>query len=151
MSTSIIFANNSYIPLHTPGLKGWAWTVSNNGWITDKLGWEWLSLHFEPKTRPSDGSRRLLIVDGHGSHVQARCIAFCMERSIDLMVLPAHTSHMTQPLDVGVFQPLKPAMGNLIHTRNIHITPTMGKAAFIDLVRLARLKSIKAVNIESGF
>ena len=34
-------------------------------------------------------------------------IAFYMEYLIDLFILPLHTSHLLQPLDVGVFIPLK--------------------------------------------
>jgi hypothetical protein len=40
----------------------------------------------------------------------ARFIAFCIEKKIDLVVLPLHTSHILQPLDVGVFSPLKQAL-----------------------------------------
>jgi len=66
-----------------------------------------LTTLFEPETRRNDVKRRLLLLDGHGSHLTARFVAFCIGKSIDLVVLPAHTSHLLQPLDVGVFSPLK--------------------------------------------
>lgn len=66
---------------------------------------------FEPLTRPEDLSlRRLLITDGHSSYVTARVIAFCMDYAIDLLILPPHYSHELQPLDMGVFTPLKRAL-----------------------------------------
>lgn len=34
-------------------------------------------------------------------------IAYCIEHAIDLLILPPHTWHMLQPLDVSVFSPLK--------------------------------------------
>jgi len=66
------------------------------------------SRRFLTSTVPSTpNQRRLLIVDGHGSHVKARFIACCIQNKIDLKVLPAHSSHITQPLEVGIFAPLK--------------------------------------------
>jgi hypothetical protein len=54
--------------------------------------------------------RRLLRLDRHGSHLIARFIAFCLDKSIDLVVLPPHTSYILQPLDIGIFGPLKQAL-----------------------------------------
>jgi len=62
-------------------------------------------------TRPSDPELyRLLVKDGHGSHITAKVIAHCMKHAIDLLILPPHTSHILQPLVVGVFSPLKRAL-----------------------------------------
>lgn len=106
-------------------LAGWFWTTSNSGWTNDTLCYEWLTQVFDPSTRPSIPSqRRLLVVDGHGSHVKARNIAFCMQNNIDLMVLPAHSSHITQPLDIAVFGPLKGAMSRIV---NAHLLHTPGR------------------------
>lgn len=33
-----------------------------------------------------------------------------MDNGIDLLILPPHCSHVLQPLDVGVFSPLKRAL-----------------------------------------
>ena len=49
-------------------------------------------------------------MDGHSSHITANVIAFCMEHAIDLLILPPHTSHVLQPLDVSMFSPLKRAL-----------------------------------------
>ena len=92
-------------------MKGWGWASSNTGWTNDTLAFNWLEKVFLTSTVPSTpNQRRLLIVDGHDSHVKAGFIACCIQNKIDLMVLPAHSSHITQPLDVGIFAPLKAAM-----------------------------------------
>ena len=67
--------------------------------------YKWITHVFEPVTATSD--RRLLIVNGHGSHVRAPFICHCLSHSIDLMILPLHSSHKMQPLDVGIFGPFK--------------------------------------------
>ncbi|RAL66389.1 hypothetical protein DID88_006080 [Monilinia fructigena] len=46
-------------------------------------------------------------MDGHSSHITGSLIAFCIEKEIDLLILPPHCSHLLQPLDVGVYGPMK--------------------------------------------
>ena len=48
-----------------------------------------------------------LILDGHNSHVTLETIETCKSNNIRLLCLPAHSSHILQPLDVGVFVHVK--------------------------------------------
>ena len=101
--------NTAWIPAQAP--PEWRFSTSKSGWTSDSHAYEWLTTVFEPQTRPSQaGARRLLVLDGHGSHMTANVIAYCMENEIDLLVLPPHCSHVLQPLDVSVFAPLKRAL-----------------------------------------
>lgn len=98
--------NTGWIPSRTP--PNWRFSTSNSGWTSDLHAFEWVSSQFEPYTRPEDpAARRLLIMDGHGSHITAKFIAFCMQSKIDLLILPPHTSHILQPLDIAVFSRLR--------------------------------------------
>jgi hypothetical protein len=99
------YTNSSWLPDETP--SDWMHATSNSGWTSDTLGLEWLEHCFIPKTRRNDGKRILLLIDGHSSHLTSKFIARCMEASIDLTSLPPHTSHQLQPLDIGIFGPLK--------------------------------------------
>jgi hypothetical protein len=100
--------NTAWIPTDAPA--DWRFSTSNSGWTSDSHAFEWLTTVFEPSTRPTDPSHhRLLVMDGHGSHITANVIAFCIRHAIDLLILPPHTSHTLQPLDVSVFSPLKRA------------------------------------------
>ena len=50
----------------------WPIGVSDNGWTTDELGITWLKTVFDPYTQGRTiGKYRLLLMDGHGSHVTA--------------------------------------------------------------------------------
>jgi len=53
-----------------------------------------LTIVFEPETKPSTPRRRLLLTDGHSSHLIAKFVAFCLENAIDLVVLPPHSSYL---------------------------------------------------------
>jgi len=86
------------------------WKVSCNsrGWTSNEHGVHWLRVCFEPQTREkARGRKRLLVCDGHGSHISGQFIGHCMKNNIHLVRLPPHTSHLLQPLDVGIFGPLK--------------------------------------------
>ena len=53
----------------------------------------------------------VLFMDGHASHLTLQAAEFCAEHQILLYCLPAHLSHILQPLDVGVFSSMKEAWG----------------------------------------
>ena len=48
-----------------------------------------------------------LIVDGHFSHVTEMTKSICAINNIILLVIPPHTSHILQPLDLCFFSILK--------------------------------------------
>jgi hypothetical protein len=88
--------------------EGWHFATSKNGWTSNDLGLAWLKEVFVRHTGGvAPARRRLLIADGHGSHIRADFIAYCMEHNIDLLIMPPHCSHVLQPLDVGVFSAFK--------------------------------------------
>jgi hypothetical protein len=91
--------------------EDWKIEASESGWTNNYLRYLWLSEVFEPATREkAAGRKRLLICDGHESHVSAKFMSFCIKHNIELVLLVSHSSHLTQPLDVGVFGPLKHAV-----------------------------------------
>jgi len=80
---------------------------SASGWTNDEIGLFWLQNVFERFTREKAArDYRLLILDGHGSHVTREFIEYCDSHRILLSVFPPHATHSLQPLDVVVFAPL---------------------------------------------
>ena len=78
-------------------------------------------------------------------------IAFCLENNIDLLILPPHCSHLLQPLDVGVFGPLKK-----YHTYETDRLLRAGinrfqRSEWVTLYQLIRTKAFSAENIRSGW
>ena len=85
----------------------WKLSVSENGWTNNNLGLEWLK-HFDEHTKTRQvGVYRLLILDGHESHLNQGFKDYCHVRKILTLCMPAHSSHVLQPLDVVCFSPLK--------------------------------------------
>jgi hypothetical protein len=85
----------------------WKLSVSDNGWTNNVLGLKWLK-HFDAHTKSRQkGSYRLLILDGHESHLNQDFKDYCLENKILTLCMPPHSSHILQPLDVVCFSPLK--------------------------------------------
>ena len=107
---------------------------------------------FEPSTREkANGEYRLLICDGHDSHITGEFFSHCMEHKIILMILPPHSSHMTQPLDVGVFGPLKKHMATEIDPLIRTGIPRVQKVEWLTAFVAAHDKALSSHNILGGF
>ena len=84
----------------------WAIRTTENGWTDNKTGLEWLK-HFNRHTEQrTKGAYRMLVLDGHESHVSAEFDNYCEVNKIVPLCLPPHSSHLTQPLDISCFGPL---------------------------------------------
>ena len=94
----------------------------------------------------------LLIQDGHGSHVSIDLIELARANDVHLLCLPSHTTHILQPLDVGVFKSFKSHFSKAC-SRYLANNPgrviTNDKLAY--LVAEAWPHSFTAVNIMAGF
>ena len=90
--------------LKVGSLPGNFFSCSDNGWVTHELYLEWFRFFLAniPPTRPV-----LLIEDGHSSHISMEVIELARCNNIHVLCLPSHTTHLLQPLDVGVFKSLK--------------------------------------------
>ena len=86
----------------------WFFSANSKGWTSNLHGLEWLKRVFEPITRSkAEGQHRLLVCDGHDSHISGSFVAHCLQNRIVLLILPPHTSHILQTSDVAIFGPLK--------------------------------------------
>lgn len=101
-------------------------TSSPTGWTNNDIGLAWLEQVFDRHTKRKAGlgrKWRLLIVDGHGSHVTQDFLDYCMKRRILVAVYPPHSTHSLQPLDVVCFSPLAASYSKEL---SAHIFKTQG-------------------------
>jgi len=66
----------------------------------------------------------LLILDGHVSPIIDKFLTFCEANNIVVFCLPPHSTHLLQPLDVGLFAPLQLAYQKAIE--DYYLTTTIG-------------------------
>ena len=79
---------------------------SDKGYIDYNLLLGWLQTAFEPQTAEKlahPREWRLLIWDGHESHMNFDVLNFCNSHRIKIFKLPSHSTHLLQPLDLVVF------------------------------------------------
>lgn len=129
-------------------------SVSENGWSSDEMGLAWLKEVFDRQTQPVSGrNARLLIVDGHSSHVNMDFLNFASEKRILIAVLPPHSTHRLQPLDVGLFSPLatyySQGLDNLL--AECQGLSSMGKQDFWPLFKNAFARSFTEENVRSAW
>jgi DDE superfamily endonuclease len=147
--------SKSWIPveeLKAVRAEGWHISCNTKGWTSNEHGLEWLKKSFEPATRDKANSEyRLLICDGHDSHISADFIRHCIANRIVLFLLPPHCSHLMQPLDVGVFFPLKQATGcSLKRYYQTGIARLQNAEWFVCFIK-ARDKALTTKNIKAGW
>jgi hypothetical protein len=82
-------------------------TTLLNRWANNDLGVTWLEQVSDRYTKAKARRRwRLLIIDGHGSHITKDFINYCDGHKILLLIFPPHATHTLQPLDVVCFKSL---------------------------------------------
>jgi len=81
--------------------SGCTCAVTPNGWFNHDIAMAYIK-YFNKYTEPI-GEYRLLILDGHGSHVIFRFRKFAYNNKIILLYFPAYTTHKLQLLDIDIF------------------------------------------------
>ena len=130
-------------------LKKWYISCNNKGWINNVHDIQWLKKCFEPATREkADEEPRLLIYDGHDSHISADFIRHCIANDIVLLLLSSHSSHLLQSLDVDVFSSLKQAMRCLLNRLYRTGITRMQKMEWFECFIQAWVEVVNKSNIE---
>ena len=103
---------------HTQGgPPGTFYSMSCSGWMETANFHEWFVKMF--LTSVSDIVKTgpvVLFLDGHKSHITLQLIEMAKEHNVIIYVFPPHTTHILQPLDVGVFKPLKSVWSQVLKT-----------------------------------
>lgn len=136
---------------HTDLPPSWVIKPSSNGWTDNSTAMDWIK-HFDQYTSTRQkGVYRMIVLDGHDSHLSVPFDTFCKEKNIITLCLPAHSSHLTQPLDIGCFSVLKRMYGHeledFIKAYINHIT----KPEFFIAFRIAHFATMTPENIKAGF
>ena len=131
-------------------ILGTIYGLSSKGWIYGVLFEQWFARHFlryVPSSRPI-----LLLLDGHSSHFSPRAVQLAAKEQVIIFTLPPNTTHLTQPLDKGIFGPLKISWRHICHdfqSRNPGRVIT--RYDFSSLFSQAWIESMTPKNTLAGF
>ncbi len=147
----VIFDAARLNPVWTRGeVPGTKYGLSSNGWINTELFEGWLIEHF---IENAVSARPLfLLLDGHSTHYQPQVIRFARDHNVIMLCLPPHTTHESQPLDVGVFAPLKSRWTQVCHDfYQANPGRTITKFNFSSLFAQAWCRAVSPSNVIAGF
>ena len=135
--------------IRTDGVAGTEYRSSQTGWSNSNLFLDFFTNHFmhHITTRPC-----VLLYDGHSTHVTCDVIEAARQEGVHLFVLPPHTSHCFQPLDVSVFSPFKKNLSSECH-KFLHAHPSrvLVKEDLPNIIGTAFSSSMTVSTIMSGF
>jgi hypothetical protein len=97
----------------TNGPNGAHYNVSPSGWMEAPQFVDFFKSVVIPYCKKYEGPK-LLIFDGHASHISLDVIRLAKDNNIHLLALPAHSSHVLQPLDYAVYGPVKKAWRKIV-------------------------------------
>lgn len=126
-----------------------AYAASNRGWMEADIFLNYMA----NQVLPGMGTERpqLMVYDGHVTHVDERVIALAAENGLTILKLPAHTSHLLQPLDLAVFKSFKSIWDKkLVLWQRENIGRKVRKQAFAQLFAEAWQQTSPEV-IRNGF
>lgn len=125
--------------------------TSETGYSNDDLALDWLHHFIHHTKHRRSGAWLLLIIDGFGSHATIPFFELATANNIVLFRLPAHSTHLTQPLDVGVFQPYKHYHAEAVDAAVRLGDREFGKLEFLAAFQTFRNQTFKSSTIRHAF
>ena len=144
---------NLYSAWTKGGPAGAMYAVSDSGWMEKENYESWFRKMFLPATTYlRESAPVVLFFDGHHSHISITLVKVCRENNVHLMLLPSNTTHVLQPLDVGVYGPLKQAWRNILSEYKYATrAANLGKEEFPTLLNQLWGRSFKPDHLKGGF
>jgi hypothetical protein len=81
--------------------------MSDSGYTTNDIAMKYLRHYIDHSDSGPDADWKIMLMDNHGSHVTPEFIELANENHIRPFPMIPHLTHCMQPLDVGVFHPMK--------------------------------------------
>lgn len=86
---------------------------TKSGWFDSFCFQDWVETIAIPHLSKLNGVK-VLLGDNLASHLSVDVIKVCQEHNIKFVFLPSNSTHLTQPLDVAFFHPLKQAWRSIL-------------------------------------
>ena len=135
------------------GPAGAIYSVSDSGWMEKENYESWLKKMFLPATSHlRESAPVVLFFDGHHSHISVSIVKYCQQYNVHLVLLPSNTTHVLQPLDVGVYGPLKQVWKKILAEYKLETRAgNIGKEEFPQLLHKLWRRSFKPRHMQGGF
>ncbi|KAJ8878021.1 hypothetical protein PR048_022484 [Dryococelus australis] len=122
----------------------------DRGWIAKELFVMWFQFFLDS----TDGSPKpmLLLMDTHVAHITPQVIELAKENDFHILTFPSHTTHVLQPLDVGVYKALKSTRQKELNDYMAeHPTDKPNKQILHYIFKVPFIKAMSDKNIKNAF
>lgn len=96
------------------GPAGTRYNRSKSGWFDAQCFEDWFRSLLLPRLKKSHPGRNVLIGDNLSSHINLEVLQLCEQNDVAFVALPPNSTHLTQPLDVAYFRPMKVAWRKIL-------------------------------------
>lgn len=134
------------------GPEGCRYNRSQSGWFDQSIFEEWFQTIIIPHCRRLEGTK-VVIGDKLASHISVNIVKLCKQHDIKFIFLPPNSTHLTQPLDVCCFRPMKIAWRKVLKVHKLSKKGPLTKDEFPKILKktLDNLQISQSDNIKSGF
>lgn len=125
---------------------------SKSGWFDMALFEDWFFTTALPYLKKLNGPK-VLLGDNLASHISIKVLEECQNNEIRFILLPPNSTHLTQPLDVSCFRPIKGAWRKILKLWKKRNRGPLRKDIFPSLLRqtLEKVGANQLENIKAGF
>lgn len=148
-------AVNLYDSWTEGGPKFTRYNRTKSGWFDSLCFEDWVRTVAVPYLENLNG-KKFLIGDNLSSHMSMEIIKLCLEHDIHFIFLPSNSTHLTQPLDVAFFAPLKQYWRQILEKWKLGGGRSMSSVPKDKFPRLLKslMKRIEVngpINVKAGF
>lgn len=123
----------------TPGQitasKGTRFNRYRSGWFDTTIFEDWFFSVVLLYLRKLGDQKKVMIGDNLAGHVSQKVLKSCRDNNISFVLLPPNSTHLTQPLDVAYFRPLKMKWREILNNWKEKNTGTVPKTQFPRLLK----------------
>jgi len=133
------------------GPEGAFYNASGSGWFDMAIFEDYFEKVVVPYFKNKEGKKGY-VCDNVAFHASFRVLELCEEHGIFFVFLPPNATHLTQPLDVGTFRPLKAAWRGILADWKKTNRGVIPKSVFPSLLKKAIEKCFSMEsNIRASF
>ncbi|XP_039450191.1 uncharacterized protein LOC120429094 [Culex pipiens pallens] len=128
---------------------------STSGWFDTAIFEDWFEFHLLPTLKKRSG-KKVVIGDNVSSHFSPRVLELCQMHNICFVCLPPNSTHITQPLDVAFFGPMKKHWRQILRSykeKSSNSATSLQKPHFPGLLNqlMEAIKPNQKHNMKAGF
>ncbi|KAL4719073.1 hypothetical protein ACJJTC_011537 [Scirpophaga incertulas] len=147
-------STNLYTEWVSGGPPDTRYNCTKSGWFDSAMFENYFETIILPWAQTALGTK-VVICDNLSSHLNIKVVELCQQNDIKFVFIPPRSTHLTQPLDVAFFGPLKKAWRKILYQYKLRnpIQTCLNKKHFPKLLsKLTEAIQMKEhENIKSGF